>query len=321
MGIEFYRKYISKLHFDLPAIELKDSPNTICYGSLSATKPYPFLSLISTIRTPHPICIDAKTSRVWKYRPNDDTQYFLQGTTFVPHRNSVKTGIDFVNVLYTQAENHLLILMENKRNHQITINKGVLGYSSLDIIEQEAPKYQIRDHVKMVNSILAENYQYNKCFLLHSTVPHEPDAKNNILIQNGNSETIFETKFAIAHCISADAKMSKGFAETICTRISGLQEFCRKSKPFVGSVIPFWDDESNRFIYNLVTKNKFYEKPTLKNLGTTLENMKGFALLNNLDTITMPKIGSGLDQLPWNEVLKVDQRHFHVLRITNSNNN
>ena len=118
-------------------------------------------------------------------------------------------------------------LMENNRNHQITLNnKGVIGYSSLDISDRDKPKYQIRDCVRMVNSILTLNDQYNECFLLHSTVPCEPDLQDKIQILNGNDETIFPANTAIAHCISADAKMSKGFAETICRKVNGLQEYC-----------------------------------------------------------------------------------------------
>ena len=157
----------------------------------------------------------------------------------------------------------------------------------------------------MVDCILSENDQYNECFLLHSTLPHEPDFRDDIRIINGNDDTIFEHQTAIAHCISADAKMSKGFAETIRNHINGLQEYCYKSKAFVGSVIPFWDNDANKFIYNLVTKNKFFGKPTLENLRISLENMRGHALLNNVQIITMPKIGCGLDKLSWNEVLKI----------------
>ena len=51
LGIDFCRQLVSKLHFDLPAIELKDSPNTICYGNLRATKPLPYVSKVETIRT------------------------------------------------------------------------------------------------------------------------------------------------------------------------------------------------------------------------------------------------------------------------------
>ena len=142
--------------------------------------------------------------------------------------------------------------MENYRNNQITFDKGILRYSSLDNFER--PKYQIKDCVKMVDCILSENDQLKECFLLHSTLPYEPDFRDDIRIINGNDDTIFENQTAIAHCISADAKMNEGFAETISNHISGLQEYCYKSKAFVGSVIPFWDNDSNRFIYNLVPK-------------------------------------------------------------------
>ena len=104
--------------------------------------------------------------------------------------------------------------------------------------------------------------------------------------------------------------MSEGFAETITNDNNGLQGYCYKSKAFVGSVIPFWDNNSNRFIYNLVAKNKFFEKPTLERVRTSLENMRGHALLNNVHKITMPKISCGLDKLSWNEVLKIPEDIF-----------
>ena len=105
--------------------------------------------------------------------------------------------------------------------------------------------------------------------------------------------------------ITADAKMSKGFAETITNHINGLQDYCYKSNVFVGLVIPFWDNDAKSFIYNLVTKNKFIENPTLDNFRISLENMRGHALRNNVHIITMSKIGCGLDKLSWKEVLKI----------------
>ena len=203
--------------------------------------------------------------------------------------------------------------MENNRNYQITPKKGVIGYSSLDISDHHRPKYQTRDCVQMVNSILTENDQYNECFLLHSTVLCEPDLQDKIQILNGNDETIFQANTAIAHCISADAKMSKGFAEKICRKVNGLQEYCRKTEPYVGSIIPYWDPEINNFIYNLVTKSKFFEKPTLDNLRTSLENMRGHALLNNVTKTSLPKIGCGLDKLQWTDVFKTHTGHLHIL--------
>ena len=184
--------------------------------------------------------------------------------------------------------------MENNRNHQITLNKGVIGYSSLDICNRDRPKYQIKGCVQMVISILTENDKYDECFLLPSTIPCEPDMQDKMQLLNGNDETIFQT---IAHCIWADAKMIRGFAGKVCCGVSGHQEYCRKAKATVGSALPYWDPESNNFIYNLVTKSKLFEEPTLNNLRISPENLRWHALLNNVTKISMPKIGCGSDKL------------------------
>ena len=42
----------------------------------------------------------------------------------------------------------------------------------------------------MVDRILSENDQYNECFLLHSTLPHETDFKDGIRFIYGNDDTI-----------------------------------------------------------------------------------------------------------------------------------
>ena len=139
--------------------------------------------------------------------------------------------------------------MENNRNLQITQNKGVIGYSSPDISDCDRPKYQIKHCVQMVNSILTGNDQYNECFLLHSTVPYEPDFQDKIQILNGNDETFFQANTAIAHCIlSADAKMSKTFVDTFCRRVKRLQTFCRRARTTIVSALLYWDREYNNFI-------------------------------------------------------------------------
>ena len=56
--------------------------------------------------------------------------------------------------------------------------------------------------------------------------------------------------------------------------------------------------------------NNFFENRTLENLRTSLENMGGHALLNNVLIITRPKIGFGLDKLSWNEVFKILKDNF-----------
>ena len=104
--------------------------------------------------------------------------------------------------------------------------------------------------------------------------------------------------------------MSKGFAELLSQRIPGLRDTCRRTKSLTGQTFPFWDRVGNRYIYNLVTKAKFSEKPTLPTLALTLEDMKSHARLYGIPTIPIPKIGCGLDQMNWQEVVKLLRDFF-----------
>ena len=206
LGMDFCQKQVSGIHFDLPGIELKEPPNTVCYESLHRNKAYPFISRTLTIRTPHAMHIDATSARCWKYSPEDPHAHFPPGSTFQPNRNAVSTGLSFVNVLCTQSESKLPILMENNKNHQITLPKGRIGFSSLDICDKDEPKYQIRDPYELTNAILATDEQYNDCFLLHSTIPSQlPDEFLQIVY--GNENSILQQPNSIGHCISADARM------------------------------------------------------------------------------------------------------------------
>ena len=129
-------------------------------------------------------------------------------------------------------------------------------------------------------------------------------------ILNGTDERIFQTNTAIVHCFSANTKMSKGFAETFCRKKNGPQDFCRKNKAIVGSTFAYRDPKSNKFMYNLKTKSKLFEKTTLDNLRLSLENMRGYDLLNNITKISMTKIGCGLDKFQWTDVSKLIQHTF-----------
>ena len=58
----------------------------------------------------------------------------------------------------------------------------------------------------------------------------------------------------------------------------------------------------SKFIYNLVTKSRYFDKPTYENLWQSLQAMKEHAVKNQVKNIAMPKIGCGLDMLEWNTV-------------------
>ena len=272
LSLDFCQKQVSGIHFDLPGIELKEPPNTLCYGILHQNKSYRFISQILTIRTPHAMHIEAKSARCLKYSPEDPHAHFPPGSTLHPNRNAVATGLSFVNVLCTQSESKLPILLEKNKNHQITLPKGRIGFSSLDISVKDEPRYQIWDPYELTNAILSINEQYNDCFLLHLTTPSQlPDEFLQVVY--GKENSILEQPNSTGHCICADAQMSEGFAQFLSERVPRLKRTCRRANLLKDQVFPSWDSSSRRYIYNLVTKEKYSDKPDLQTLATTLQNI------------------------------------------------
>ena len=173
LGTDFCQKQASGIHFGLPGIKITNPPKLICYGSFHQNKSYPHLSQILTIRTPHMMCIDAKSSRCWKYSPMDTHLHFPPGSTFQPNRNALATGLSFLITLCTQSECSLPILIENQENHQIALPKGLIGFSFLDVVDRTEPIYQKRSAYELTNATISTDERYNDCFLLHSTVPSQ----------------------------------------------------------------------------------------------------------------------------------------------------
>ena len=70
---------------------------------------------------------------------------------------------------------------------------------------------------------------------------------------------------------------------------------------------PFWDSSSRRYIYNLGTKEKYSVKSDLQNLAT---NMQAHATMHGFSTIAILKIESGLNQMNWQDVVKLLRNIF-----------
>ena len=173
LGMDFCQKQVSGIHFDLPRIEAEEPPKTVFYRGLHKNETYRFISQIPQIRIPHAMHIEAKSARSWKYSPEDPHAHFPPGSPFHPNRKAVATGLTFVVALCIQSETKLPILMENNTDYQITLLKGRIGFSSLDLSVTDEPKHPVRDPYELTNAILSTNEQYNDCFLLYSTIPSQ----------------------------------------------------------------------------------------------------------------------------------------------------
>ncbi|XP_060087492.1 ADP-ribose glycohydrolase OARD1 isoform X2 [Heteronotia binoei] len=104
---------------------------------------------------------------------------------------------------------------------------------------------------------------------------------------------------SLAHCISEDCHMSAGIAAIFKKKFGGVQELLSQRKT-TGEVAVL--KRENRYVYYLITKSKYFHKPTYDNLRNSLEAMKIHCLKNGVTCISMPKIGCGLDRLDWNKV-------------------
>jgi len=61
----------------------------------------------------------------------------------------------------------------------------------------------------------------------------------------------------------------------------------------------------DRYIYYLVTKDRYFHKPTLGNLRRSLEHMLAHCQQHGVQRLAMPRIGCGLDKLSWADVSKM----------------
>ena len=61
---------------------------------------------------------------------------------------------------------------------------------------------------------------------------------------------------------------------------------------------------------NLITKQKYWQKPTYETLKMTLEELKSCCVRNDIFYIAMPKIGCGLDKLEWSKVKAIIEEVF-----------
>ena len=108
--------------------------------------------------------------------------------------------------------------------------------------------------------------------------------------------------YMLAHCISADFALGAGVAKKINEQFNMRAQLRAKyDNAFVSA--PCCLVCMN--VFNLVTKDQYWGKPTLSSITSAIKSMRDIALSMGIKKIAMPKIGCGLDRLNWQDVSQI----------------
>ena len=113
-------------------------------------------------------------------------------------------------------------------------------------------------------------------------------------------DDILQSKDSIAHCISADFKLGAGVARGIKRRFPST--YPNREAIDKKVLWPQCISDPGCFVYHLITKARYYHKPTYTALRTSLEALRSHAETNGITNIILPRVGCGLDRLDSNKL-------------------
>lgn len=105
----------------------------------------------------------------------------------------------------------------------------------------------------------------------------------------------------LAHCISSDARLGAGIA-VLFEKHFGLRESLLR--------LPLSERRHPTCIrigevFNLITKEFYYHKPTYETVQEALILMRDQMVEQGIHQVAMPRIASGLDRLAWEQVKRI----------------
>lgn len=108
--------------------------------------------------------------------------------------------------------------------------------------------------------------------------------------------------YYLAHCISSDFALGAGIAKIFDSVYNMRFKLFRSYDNYEyrgGEALPIDN------VFNLVTKPKYWHKPTYESVRAALESMREWISFMNVTKLAMPRIASGLDRLEWSKVYDI----------------
>ena len=113
--------------------------------------------------------------------------------------------------------------------------------------------------------------------------------------------------FCLAHCCSEDLKLGAGVARTIQEKYAVREEMLRQDHS-IGSAV--MTSSRGRVVYNLVTKRRFFDKPTYGSLEHCLRDLRRQMAANGHWYLAIPELGCGRDGLRLDVVTEILDKIF-----------
>lgn len=107
---------------------------------------------------------------------------------------------------------------------------------------------------------------------------------------------------SLAHCVSADLKMSRGIALQFRRRFGQIQQLRQQEKSLEDVILLRVED---RTIFYLITKLHSWQKPTYQSIFNCLRRLKLLCEEKQITKLACPRIGCELDGLKWEEIRKM----------------
>lgn len=115
------------------------------------------------------------------------------------------------------------------------------------------------------------------------------------------------TDCVLCHCISSDFALGAGIAKRFA-QMGVKKQLCDNfPREWQGRGYCLITETNGTIVGNLVTKQRYFHKPTLESLRQALEDFREQAVERGITKVAMPKIGCGLDKLQWKDVRKIIQ--------------
>ncbi len=120
---------------------------------------------------------------------------------------------------------------------------------------------------------------------------------------------LLDTKDSVAISMSTDCAMQVGLPADMRKHF-GHEDYIFNQKCQVGqvAVLPPAKTQTkkvNQHAYFLMTKVRYFNKPTLNDVERCMMNMAKHAQLNGVRRISIPRIGCGMDRLSWKKVYAI----------------